>query len=50
MVYQNIDPKKVADVQNVADKLAGLPQDALIYISGAVDTALLLQQLENKSS
>lgn len=28
------DPDKLADVQNVADKLSGLPKDALLYIAG----------------
>lgn len=31
------DTAKLADVQTVADKLAGLPRDALIYISGYSD-------------
>ena len=50
MTSPNINPEKLADIQTVADKLSNLPQDALIYISGAVDTALLLQQLEAKAS
>ena len=31
------DTAKLADVQTVADKLAGLPRDALIYIAGYSD-------------
>lgn len=29
-----IDINKVSDAQNVADRLAGLPKEALIYIAG----------------
>ena len=32
-----IDPAKLADVKTVAGKLAELPKDALIYISGYSD-------------
>jgi len=31
------DPAKLADVQTVASKLADLPKDALLYISGYVE-------------
>ena len=33
-MYQNIDTAKLADVQNVASKLANLPEKALLYIAG----------------
>lgn len=36
-MYTRIDPAKLADVQTVANKLADLPRDALIYISGYVE-------------
>lgn len=29
-----IDPAKLADAQVIADKLVGLPKEALIYIAG----------------
>lgn len=35
-MYMKIDPAKLADAQTVADKLATLPRDALLYISGYV--------------
>lgn len=35
-MYTRLDPAKLADVQMVADKLDGLPKDALFYISGCV--------------
>lgn len=31
------DTEKLADARNVAEKLSGLPRDALIYISGYSD-------------
>jgi hypothetical protein len=36
-MYARLDPVKLADVQTVADKLAGLPEDALLYVSGYVE-------------
>lgn len=33
-MYPNIDTAKLADVQNVASKLASLPEKALLYIAG----------------
>lgn len=35
-MYERLDSAKLADVQTVADKLTGLPKDALFYISGYV--------------
>lgn len=29
-----VDINKISDTQNVADRLAGLPKEALIYIAG----------------
>lgn len=29
--------ERVADAQNVADRLAGLPEEALLYIAGYVE-------------
>ncbi len=36
-MYARLDPVKLADAQTVANKLADLPKDALIYISGYVE-------------
>lgn len=36
-MYARLDPVKLADVQTVANKLADLPKDALLYISGYVE-------------
>lgn len=36
-MYSRLDPVKLADVQTVATKLADLPKDALLYISGYVE-------------
>lgn len=33
-MHPNIDTAKLADVQNVASKLASLPEKALLYIAG----------------
>ena len=35
-MYARLDPAKLADAQTVASKLADLPKDALLYISGYV--------------
>lgn len=37
-----IELEKLADVQAVADKLARLDKDALLYVAGAVDMAALM--------
>ncbi len=39
-MYLAIDKAKLADVQCVADKLAQLPEKALVYIAGYVEGAL----------
>lgn len=39
-MYQNIDTAKLADIQNVADKLARLPEKVLAYIAGYTEGAL----------
>lgn len=36
-MYANLDQSKLADVRTVANKLADLPKDALLYISGYVE-------------
>ena len=39
-MYPNIDTAKLTDVQNVADKLAKLPEKVLLYIAGYAEGAL----------
>ncbi len=39
-MFQNIDTAKLADVQNVADKLERLPEKILAYIAGYAEGAL----------
>jgi len=39
-MYQNIDTAKLADVQNVVDKLVKLPEKALVYIAGYAEGTL----------
>ena len=39
-MYQNIDTEKLADAQNVAEKLAKLPEKVLLYIAGYAEGAL----------
>lgn len=39
-MYQNINKEKLADVQNVADKLVKLPEKVLLYIAGYTEGAL----------
>lgn len=34
---KTFDPVQLADTQTIADMLAGLPKDALIYIAGYAD-------------
>lgn len=36
-MMSTINPAKLADAQSVADKLSGLPKDALLYIAGYVE-------------
>lgn len=38
------DPTKVIDIQTLADKLAQLPHEVLLYIDGAADMALAMIQ------
>ena len=39
-MYQNVDTAKLADVLDVADKLAKLPEKVLLYIAGYAEGAL----------
>ena len=43
-----LDPKKVIDVQELADKLAQLPRDALLYIAGAAEMAVTMSQAKQQ--
>ncbi len=37
-----VDPKKVVEIQTLADKLALLPYEVLLYLDGATDMALAM--------
>lgn len=41
-MYQTIDKTKLADAQSVADKLAKLPEQALLYIAGYAEGVLAM--------
>ena len=39
-----VEPQKVIEVQELANKLVQLPRDALLYIAGAAEMAMTMSQ------
>lgn len=41
-----VEPEKVIEVQDLANKLVKLPRDALLYIAGAAEMAMTMSQAQ----